>query len=335
MKKILITGASGFIGSFFVEEALRRGWIVWAGIRKTSSRVYLTNPEIKFIELMYDDPAALAGQVAEHALKYGRWDYIIHCAGITKSARAYDFERINYIYTRNLAEALKKSGNVPCKFIYMSTLSVFGPGDENGYSKIRPGDMKRPNTAYGRSKLKAEQYIKSLDGFPYIFLRPTGVYGPSDRDYYAMVEMVKHGLDVSIGLKPQLLDFIYVKDLVKACFLAIDSSFVNKAWFVSDGESYSSDEFTFIIRRLIGRKHVLNIRIPLFAVYSACSAAGWISRITSKCTLLNTDKYRILKQRNWTCDISSIQEDLGFIADYDLEEGLEETIGWYRENGWL
>ena len=95
----------------------------------------------------------------------------------------------------------------------MSSLGAFGPGDEIHYTQLRPDDTPRPNSAYGRSKIQAEQYLQSLTDFPYITLRPTGVYGPRDKDYFVMVRMVNAGLDVSVGLKPQHLNFIYIKDL--------------------------------------------------------------------------------------------------------------------------
>ncbi|MDD4922901.1 MAG: hypothetical protein PHS30_10555 [Bacteroidales bacterium] len=63
--------------------------------------------------------------------------------------------------------------------------------------------------------------------------------------------------------------------------------------------------------------------------------AGCFCRITGKPSLINPDKFKIMKQRNWSCDISPLKKDLGFKADYKLREGMEETVSWYRENGWL
>lgn len=335
MKNILITGASGFIGSYFVEEALKKGWNVWAGVRKTSSLEYLTDPAIRFIDLDYGDTGRLKQQVEDHVAENGRWDYVIHNAGITKSASDADFEKINHHYTRNLIDALKISENRPEKFVFMSSLGAFGPWDEVHYTPLKPDEEPKPNTAYGKSKIHAEQYLQSQKGFPYLILRPTGVYGPREKDYYVMVKMIRSGLDVSVGFKPQHLNFIYVKDLVRVCFAALDSPLQNKAWFVADGDVYTSQEYTGIIKALLHKNHVLKITFPVGFVRLISIFGGLNSRITGKPSLINPDKFKIMKQRNWNCDISSLEKDLGFKAGYKLRDGMKETIQWYQDQGWL
>ena len=84
LKKVLVTGASGFIGSFLVEGGLEREMQVWAGVRKSSSRTYLKDPRIQFAELDFAHPGRLTEQLAVHKQLHGGWDYIIHCAGVTK-----------------------------------------------------------------------------------------------------------------------------------------------------------------------------------------------------------------------------------------------------------
>jgi len=335
MKNILITGASGFIGSFYVDEALRKGWNVWAGVRKTSSREFLTDPAIHFIDLNYSDVDGLQQKIENHIAQHGKWDYIIHNAGITKAASEADFDKVNYIYTTHLVDALKKSGNVPEKFVYMSSLGALGPGDEINYTHLQPEDAPHPNSAYGRSKIRAEQFLQSLTDFPYVILRPTGVYGPREKDYYQMVRLVNVGLNVKVGSKPQLLNFIYVKDLVKVCFSAIESPLRNKTWFVADGDDYTSQDYTDIVKKALHKKHVLKIILPMFLVKFVSVFAGLFCRMTGKISIINPDKIKIIEQRNWTCDISSLEKDLGFKAEYDLDRGIEETVAWYREKEWL
>jgi len=335
MKKILITGANGFIGSFFVDEALKRGWEVWAGVRKSSNREFLTDPKIHYIDLNYAQADALQLQIEDHCAQYGKWNYVIHNAGITSSVGDIDFFRVNHEYTIHLTDALRKSGNTPDKFVFMSSLGALGPGDEIHYAPLQPSDTPRPNSAYGQSKIQSERYIQSLMDFPYIILRPTGVYGPREKDYFRMVQMINKGLDVAVGLKPQLLNFIYVRDLVKVCYSAIESPLQNKSWFVADGDVYSSKEYTGIVKAILNKKFVFRITFPLFVIRIISEISGAYSRLTGKSTLLNPDKYQILKQRNWTCDSSDLQRDLGFVAEYNLQKGMEETVEWYYRNGWL
>ena len=177
--KILITGASGFIGGFLVKEALHRGYETWAGVRASSSRENLQDERIRFIDLKYNNPEALTAQLTDFAREHGAWDYVIHNAGLTKTTDKKSFFRINAEYTHHFIEALAAAGCKPKKFLLMSSLSSYGRGDEKTFRPIRLDDPQQPDTAYGKSKLEAENYIRSQSHFPYVILRPTGVYGLS------------------------------------------------------------------------------------------------------------------------------------------------------------
>ena len=333
--KILITGASGFIGGFLVDEALLKGWEVWAGIRKTSSKSYLTDRNLHFIDLDYADPVSLSKQIQAHTSEHGGWDYIIHNAGSTKSTNGADYHRINHLFTVHLVNALLERGNKPRKFVFMSSMGAVGPGNERTGIPLTLADEPNPISEYGRSKLQAEKYIRLQPDFPWIILRPTGVYGPRERDYLVLLKMIKAGLDVSVGRKQQLLNFIYIKDLTRVCFASLESPIKQKTWFVADGERYTSKAFSNILQEVLQKNKVLSIRIPLPFVKSASIVSAAFSRLTGKSYLLNPDKYKVLKQRNWTCDASELGLDLHFKAEYSLRKGMEETVAWYKENGWL
>ena len=333
--KILITGASGFIGSFIVEQALNEGFEVWAGIRKSSSREYLQDTRILFIDLCYSDPEKLKEQFINFRQENGKWDYIVHNAGITKCRNKRDFDKINYSFTVNFTKALAECGMIPDKFVLMSSLGAFGPVRENSDRPIQLSDIPNPNTAYGKSKLKAEHYLQNLSGFPYIILRPTGVYGPRDKDYFLMIKSVKQGFDFVVGRKPQFITFIYVKDLVKVLFSAIKSNTINKAYFISDGNVYTGKDYSEFVQKELNKKRVIRLTLPLFLVKSISFLSEKSAALFGKTSTLNSDKYKIFKQRNWKCDISELQKDLNFIADYDLEAGVKESVAWYKEVGWI
>ncbi|MDH6355309.1 nucleoside-diphosphate-sugar epimerase [Dysgonomonas sp. PH5-45] len=334
-KRILITGASGFIGSFLVEKALDCGFETWAGIRKSSSREFLTDKRIQFIDLNFADRNKLVGQIREFVARNGRFDYVVHNAGVTKCLDKADFDKINFQYTVNLIDALEEAGSIPEKFVLMSSLSAYGVGDEANYTPLKLTDTPNPNTAYGKSKLKAEAYLKQKSEFPYMIMRPTGVYGPREKDYYLMLKTVKSGLDVGAGFKPQHLTFIYVRDLVDAVFLALESTLKNKEYFVADGSVYTDKEYTALIKDILHKKMVLSIKVPLSVLKVVSVIAEGLSKLTKKPSTLNRDKYVIMKQRNWECDIQPLVVDLGFSPRYDLRKGLEESVEWYRNNGWL
>lgn len=335
MENILITGASGFIGSFLVEKALEEGYETYAGIRATSSKGYLKDERIKFIDLHYSDKAKLAAQLTEWKQQHGRWDYIIHNAGVTKCDSKKDFERINYGLTKNFIEALVETDMVPKKFIYMSSLSAWGSGDSKTLTPIMLDHEPKPDTNYGKSKLKAEQYITGIPDFPYIIFRPTGVYGPREKDYFVLLKTIKGGFDPSLGFKPQYLTFIYVRDLVKVIFTSLKKDVVRKGYFVADGNVYTNSEYSAIVKRHLGKKRALKLKVPLFLVkwiaHTLDVTFGWFG----KSPTLNKDKYRILRCTNWMCEVEPLQNDLDFVADYDLDKGVKESLAWYRNENWI
>lgn len=334
--KILVTGASGFIGSFIVEEGLSRGYEVWAGIRGSSSRKFLGDGRISFIELDFSSIARLKEQLAAFRQEHGGWDYIVHAAGVTKCLDKKDFFKVNYEGTRNLIDALAALGMSPRKFIYLSSLSVFGPvREKQPYEPIMESDTPCPNTAYGESKLLSEKYIKENAPFPYVILRPTGVYGPRERDYYKMAVSIKKHVDFSVGYRPQVITFIYVKDLVKAIYMSMESRVENRCYFVSEPCGYSSRAFSDFIQKELGVKRVLHIKAPVWLLKVISCCAEWFSHISGKPGTLNSDKYRIMKQRNWLCDTLPIEKELGFTADYPLADGTRETVKWYKQEKWL
>lgn len=334
-KKILITGASGFIGSTAIDKALELGYEVWAGVRASSSRKYLQDERIRFLDLNYSDKEKLSAQLQEFTEKNGRFDAIAHIAGLTKAAKKSDFDKINFLHVKNFVDSLVETASVPKTFVFMSTLGAIGLGDEKNYTPL-PCDAKpNPNTAYGKSKLKAEEYIKSVENFPYVILRPTGVYGPRDKDYLILMRAVKNGLNVGAGFRKQILTFIYIEDLVKIIFDSIEKGIRFKEYNVTDGDIYTDDEFNTIVQQALQKKRVVRIKVPLWLV----KPAAWISEklfaLLGKSTTFNSDKYKIMKQRNWACDITPLKTDLNFTPKYRLKEGVEKTIEWYRKNEWL
>lgn len=328
---ILITGASGFIGSFIVEEALSRGFSVWAAMRKTSSRKYLTDSRINFIELDLGDRRGL-----EAALGPMDLDYVVHAAGATKCLDKTDFYRINTEGTENLAAAVKSTQKHLRRFVFVSSLSVCGPlKEEEPHTEIKDTDTPKPNTAYGHSKLMAEKALKAMDGLPCVILRPTGVYGPKERDYFMMAESIKSHVDFAAGFRRQDITFIYVRDLVQAIFLALDHGRDRSTYILSDGRTYSSRTFSDLLRHEMGNPWVLRIKAPLWILWIVTSVGDIAGRLRGKITALNRDKYRIMKQRNWKCDITPAKDELGYRPEYDLERGVAETVRWYKDNGWL
>ena len=328
--KILITGASGFIGSFIVEEALKRGFETWAAIRKSSSKAYLPDERTHFIELNLSSKEQLVEQLRPH-----QFDYVVHAAGVTKCTDKRDFCRINTEGTKNLVTALMELQMPLKRFVFVSSLSVFGAiREQQPYEEIREDDVPQPNTEYGRSKLAAERFLESEE-FPYVILRPTGVYGPREKDYFLMAKSIKQHSDFAVGFKRQDITFVYVSDVVQAVFLALEKGQTGRKYFLSDGEVYQSTTFSDLIHEELGRPWWIRITAPVWVLRVVTFFGEYVGRMTGKVTALNRDKYHILRQRNWRCDIEPARRELGYQPQVQLKEGVHKTIQWYLENKWL
>ncbi|MBR1767644.1 MAG: NAD(P)-dependent oxidoreductase [Prevotella sp.] len=330
--KILITGASGFIGSFIVEEALRKGFDTWAAVRKSSSKEYLKDERINFIELNLSSKAQLIEQLRGHD-----FDYVVHAAGVTKCLNKQDFHRINTEGTKNLIDAILELQMPLKRFVFVSSLSIFGAiKEQQPYDEIRETDIPQPNTEYGRSKLAAEKYLESLGSrVPYIILRPTGVYGPREKDYFMMAKSIKQHSDFAVGYKRQDITFVYVSDVVQAIVLALDKGENGRKYFLSDGEVYQSTTFSDLIHEELGRPWWIRITAPVWVLRIITFCGEYIGKMTGKVTALNNDKFNILRQRNWRCDIQPAIDELGYKPTVKLAEGVRRSIKWYKEQGWL
>jgi nucleoside-diphosphate-sugar epimerase len=98
---------------------------------------------------------------------------------------------------------------------------------------------------------------------------------------------------------------------------------------------YTDRQFGELIQKILGKKYVFRARMPLGIVKVACIISEGIGKLLNKSMTLNTDKYLILKQRNWICDTEPLRRDLNFKPKYNLEAGLKESIEWYKQSGWL
>lgn len=328
-KTLLVVGAGGFIGGFICGEGLRRGFDTYAGVRESTSRRYLGDPALHIVDFDYDSPSDLGRQLREAAPE-GGWDMIIYNLGATKALNFGDFNRINFEYLRNFTEALERNKLMPEKFLYMSSLSALGEADEKNYTPIDSTTVPHPNTRYGLSKIKSEMYLETHPEIPWIIFRPTGVYGPHEKDYLMMIECIDRHFDFGVGYRKQLLTFIYVDDLVGAMFDALASDKTqHRKYIISEPRAYTQTEFRAIVAKALGRKAVVPIKLPLWAAYVASYVAEKWSHISLKPSTLNRDKFKIMRQRNWNCSVAEAEADFGFHADYPLERGIEETVKAY------
>ncbi|HEY2582367.1 MAG TPA: NAD(P)-dependent oxidoreductase, partial [Mucilaginibacter sp.] len=248
-ERVLITGASGFVGFHLIAEALKNDLEVYAAIRKSSKTDHLKDFNIQYIYPDFDNLAALKKELEEK-----QYDYIIHAAGITKARSQKEYEHINAGYTQNLALAINESGVKLKKLVLIGSLAALGPLTSlEGI--ITEETIPHPVTAYGKSKLLAENNLKAFSSLNYTILRPTGVYGPRDRDIFIFFKQLTKGIEPYIGNGEQKFSFIYVTDLANAAIKALHAG-NQKTYNLSDGNFYDRYELGSIAKTILNLKTV-------------------------------------------------------------------------------
>ncbi|PZR24636.1 MAG: UDP-glucose 4-epimerase [Citrobacter freundii] len=327
-EKVLITGASGFIGFHLIEAALEMGLDVVAAVRRNSDVRHL---QVHNIQYCYPDFNSVESLTEE--LQRTGCQYIIHALGTTKAGTQDEYNAINAGYTYNLAKAAESLGPSFKKMVFISSLAALGPLSEaNGM--ITELTNPHPVTAYGKSKLLAEQKLATLS-VPYVVLRPTAVYGPREKDIFILFRTIKRGWEPYIGKKDQQLSFVYVKDLAVIAVNSLFNTAVSGAIFnLSDGRSYTRYQLAESVKAFLQKK-TTKIHLPYSMVKGLAFILEKTYRFMNAVPALNREKLNELTAINWNVNIDKAKKELGFSPAYDLEEGVQETMAWYRHNNWI
>lgn len=326
MQKVLITGANGFVGSHVVEKCNEIGLEVWAAIRKSSNLDYLKTSQVNFTYPDFTNVALLKQEIEEK-----QYDFIIHIAGITKARTSKEYDQVNAHYTANLGRAISESKHPVKKVVFMSSLGAIGPLQYND-GLLTDNAKPHPVTAYGKSKLLAEELLAPLN-LPLITFRPTAVYGPREKDIFILLRTITRGFEPYLGKTSQHLSFIYVKDLADLTVNALFAS-ATGSYNVTDGNCYDRYQFGEIVKKYKAIK-TFKIHIPLSIVNLLAIVSEKVAGFFNKTSVLNKEKLNELTAANWCCDISRLRSELNFLPKYNLQQGLEETINWCKENKWL
>jgi len=327
-ERVLITGASGFVGYHLIEAALAAGLEVHGAVRRSSDVAHLSGMDVKFV---YPDYRNIDKLQAE--LEDGRYDYIIHSAGVTRAKNEEAYNETNANYALNLAKAAINTSAPLKKFVFISSLAAMGPTFYEDTDPITELKEAKPVTWYGKSKLLAEKHLAGLDKLPLVVLRPTAVYGPREKDIFIMFKTLKSGLEPYIGRKGQRLSFIYAKDLADVTIKALHNPRNHTAYNVSDGKMYERYELAELTKKILGKK-TFRFHVPM-GVVKALSQILELTARNGKTPVLNNEKLAELTAENWNCSIEKLRNDMGYVPAYDLERGLEETLRWYKTNKWL
>jgi nucleoside-diphosphate-sugar epimerase len=322
----IVTGASGFIGSWVRDALLDMGVDVVA-IRRPGSP---PAPRGRSVEMEYSDVDALSRLVREE-----KPDYLFHVAGATKGVTLDDFRRGNVMPTQNLVRAL--TDNRPPGFrrlVLVSTLVAYGPSRDG--EPVTESSEPRPVEFYGRSKLEAERVVQEAgDVLPWTIIRPAGVYGPRDADNFELFKLAARGLNVFYGNREKTFSCAHVDDVVDAIIGCADSeAALHKGYFICDGEIRTWVEFQRHIVDAAGRR-VRDLDLPAFLTTVAAVFGELATRVDGKPRLFNRQKAIMGAQQSWTCRHDAARNDFGYAPRVEISDGIRRTFEWYRAEGWL
>jgi nucleoside-diphosphate-sugar epimerase len=324
--KVLVTGASGFVGSHIVEELSKEGFEVTCMVRKTSSLKWLSGCKAGYVTC---DIAA----VTDFSEIVRGYDAIVHAAGVLRASKAEIYYEVNQRATRRLAEAALKYNPGMKRFIYISSLAAQGPSSGPECVNPVPGNEK-PLTDYGKSKLAGERELKILEGkIPYTILRPAAVYGPRDKDIFIFFKLVSLCLRPA-PVKERYLQLLFVTDAAKAVTSVLRSGPGNSSIYpLAEKTIYGWRDIGKTIADSIG-KGTIPLPLPNIVFDLAAIVSEFTSYFTGKAAVINRQKVNEMLMPYWVCDTSKTEKDLGL--DFTkLNLGGKITYQWYKDNHWL
>jgi len=335
MARALVTGASGFIGSHLVEHLLREGDDVRALLRDVSRPGWLRTNTVEIVGGDVSDSNAL-----ERAVQ--GTDVVYHAAGRTLSFSENGFNFVNQVGTANLAAACARRMSPPV-LVAVSSLAAAGPSLP-GCPRVE-ADRPAPLNAYGRSKLRGEEALRSQAGrAPITIVRPPGVFGPRERYLLLMFQMVARGWYATVGTGNLEVSLLEVGDLVASLRLAANRG-RRLSWpsdeqstgiyFLAQPEHPTLDRLAVLVARALDRPMPRPIRVPFAAAWVLTAAAEVGARLRRRPGFINFGKLRESRAGCWTCSPHRAETELGARSRYDLAEGLRQTGVWYQEHGWL
>ncbi len=321
--RVLVTGATGFVGARLCERLLEAQLEPFALVRASSNTEHLKALGIPIRVGSFDDPASL------NAALEGS-DAVVHCAGGGKVKHVNEFYRANTDSTEALLKACESSQIE--RFILISSLSAAGPARGGPRTEQDP---ETPISHYGKSKLQAEQCaLQRVDRFSVVIIRPPAVYGPRDTRMLPLYRWANRGA-VPLTGPSNTTSVVYVDDCVESILCALRSEPKSGSiYFVEDGTPYQQKDLAACIAAGLGRSAKV-LPIPLAVIRAAAIGAETYGRLASKAVVLTRDKVADISQTSWLCSSARIREELGWSSKVQLAEGCAKTAEFYKSAGWL
>lgn len=326
---VLVTGATGFVGSHVVDVLLDRGYDVSYIARATSNHRWLDGKRVRRVEGSLFDHTSLRQAVSEA-------DMVVHVAGLTAAKSEAEYVRGNRDATQNLIDAVMAYRTELQRFVHISSLAVCGPARDLDHP-VRESDTCHPLTAYGRTKRMAEDVVNGVsDRLPITIVRPPAVYGPRDEATLTFFQTIGKGLAPLIGFDEKFVSFIHVRDLARGIVEAMEAPAAKgETYFVTSSGFHTWPEISAVSASIMGKRRIIKIKLPHALVLGIAGTVGLATKLGPKPSVLNYEKGIDFIQRYWICSPDKARRDVGFTQQISLQEGIQETVAWYRDMGWL
>lgn len=325
--KVLVTGASGFIGWHACKSLDDMGFTACPLVRAGSDVSALTPWAAETRTADLRDEAALRAAVRGV-------DAVIHLGGLTRARSLETFREVNAEGVARLVEACRSEVPGLDRFVLVSSIAAAGPGTPE--APRREADPCEPVTPYGLSKLEGERVLRDAAAdMPWTIVRPPIVYGPRERDMLAIFRLCRRGVVPVVGFRDKHYSLVYGPDLARHLveLLTVPDA-VGRTLFVAEDQHYSYRDLVSTIGRGVGRVPPLP-RVPhlvprLIALMGSCA-----QRFTRRPPLLTLAKLPEVLAPGWVCSTESARSLLPTVGPTGLEQGARETAAWYEEHGWL
>jgi nucleoside-diphosphate-sugar epimerase len=324
--RVLVTGGHGFVGSHLVERLLAEGARVRCLNRRRDVPERLRGLDVEVVPGDLADGSGLAAAVA------GR-DEVWHLGALTRSRTRREMHAVNAEGTLRLAEAARAAG-VGRRFVFCSSLAAAGPSPDG--RPLTEAAPLSPVTAYGRSKLRAEEHLARLAGdLPFTVVRPPAVYGPRDGDFLGLFRAAARGWLPSMGDPGRRLSLVFVADLVAGLLAAGRSgATLGRAWFATAEPHVLQSDLADAVAGAVGRRG-RPIALPTSTARLAGTLSSLWAQVSGRAPLLTRERVGELGEGHWVCTSAGLTAATGWRARTGLAEGFATTAAWYRDEGLL